>query len=118
MTAVLLKSMLLALVLTLMLELPAAAVLGVRGKTNFIIVILANTLTNPAVNCIHSFCRYSLGFGFAQMAVITALLEISAFVTEWLVYKKNTDVEKPFRLSLCCNAFSYLTGLGITAIIN
>ena len=118
MTAVLLKSMLLALVLTLMLELPAAAVLGVRGKTNFIIVILANTLTNPAVNCIHSFCRYALGFDFFQMAVITAFLEAAALVTEWLVYKKNTDIEKPFRLSLCCNAFSYLTGLGITAIIN
>lgn len=106
-----LESMLIALVLTLILELFFAALWGIRNRRDILIVILANVMTNPLVNFLHAvFADLIILKGWAMTAA-TAALEISAVIAEWYVYKKGTEIKKPFLFSLGANAFSFLCGL-------
>ena len=100
-----------ALLLTIFLEGLFGAVWGVKGGRNYIIMLLANLLTNPLVNAIHIYFAYELRLDGLAMAIITALLEIAAVTVEWLVYKSRTDIKKPFLFSLCANCFSFLCGI-------
>ena len=111
MTLAIIKSMGIALLLTILLEGLFGAIWGVKGVRNFVIMLLANLLTNPLVNVIHSFFAYEMRLDGTIMAIITALLEISAVIAEWLVYKSRTDIKKPFLFSLCANGFSFLCGI-------
>lgn len=105
-----------ALLLTILLEGLFGAVWGVRGGRNFIIMLLANLLTNPLVNVIHSFFAYEIRLDGVAMAIITAFLEIAAVTLEWLVYKSRTDIKKPFLFSLCANGFSFFCGVIINLL--
>ncbi|MGN0636810.1 MAG: hypothetical protein ACI4J0_00430 [Huintestinicola sp.] len=116
MTLAIIKAMGIALLLTILLEGLFGAIWGVRGGRNYIIMLLANLLTNPLVNVIHSYFAYELRFYGIIMVMITALLEISAVTAEWLVYKSRTDIKKPFLFSLCANGFSFLCGILINLL--
>lgn len=117
MTADILVSMGYALLLTVLLEGLFGVIWGVRGGRNYIIMLLANVMTNPLVNVIHSFFAYELRLGVVAMALITAVLEIAAVIAEWLVYKSRTDIKKPFLFSLCANGFSFLCGIIINIFL-
>lgn len=117
MTADILVSMGFALLLTVLLEGLFGLIWGVRGGRNFIIMLLANIMTNPAVNVIHSFCAYELRLDGVAMVLITAVLEIAAVIAEWLVYKSRTDIKNPFLFSLCANGFSFLCGIIINIFL-
>ena len=117
MTADILLSMGWALLLTILLEGLFGVIWGVRGGRNFVIMLLANIMTNPAVNIIHSFFAYELRLGGFAMMLVTAVLEISAVAAEWLVYKSRTDIKKPFLFSLCANGFSFLCGILINIFL-
>ena len=106
-----------ALLLTILLEGLFGVIWGVRGGRNFVIMLLANIMTNPAVNIIHSFFAYELRLGGIAMMLVTAVLEISAVSAEWLVYKSRTDIKKPFLFSLCANGFSFLCGILINIFL-
>ena len=113
MTADILVSMGYALLLTVLLEGLFGVIWGVSGGRNYIIMLLANVMTNPLVNVIHSFFAYELGIDGVAMVLITAVLEFAAVIAEWLVYKSRTDIKKPFLFSLCANGFSFLCGIFI-----
>lgn len=116
MTLAIIKSMGIALLLTILLEGLFGAIWGVKGGRNYIIMLLANVLTNPLVNIIHSFCAYELRLDGLIMVLITAFLEISAVILEWLVYKSRTDISKPLLFSLCANGFSFICGILINLL--
>lgn len=116
MTIAIIKAMGVALLLTILLEGLFGAIWGVKGGRNYIIMLLANLLTNPLVNVIHSYFAYEMRLDGILMVIITALLEISAVTLEWLVYKSRTDIKKPFLFSLCANGFSFLCGILINLL--
>lgn len=104
------------LVLTLLFELSAAAVCGVRNKKDLLNVGLANVMTNPPLVVSVFLINYFFGLKARLIAVI--ILEISAFASEGFVYSKTLSYKKlnPWVLSLILNGFSYLSGLVINYI--
>ncbi len=106
-----LGAMLTALACTLVLETGAAAALGVRSGGDFLIVVLANLLTNPVVSVLPSFAAYRFGTGL--LIPVTVLAELGAVLAEWLVYRRFLSFRRvpPFLLSLILNAVSYFTGV-------
>ena len=111
MTLDIIRSMGIALLLTILLEGFFGALWGIKGARHYMIMLLANVLTNPLVNFVHSFCKYELRISGIIMLLITAFLEISAVIAEWQVYRNRTDIKKPFLFSLCANGFSFLCGI-------
>ena len=70
-----LTSLLIALGLTLVLELLFALVWGVR-RDGLLLVVLMNVMTNPAVNVLHYIAVYLLGwpaFGVVPVLELTAV---------------------------------------------
>lgn len=110
MTAKIIAAMGISLGLTILLELLFALLTGVRG-TGLKVNILCNILTNPLVTSVYYLCKYGLMLHGAAMVIITAVLEISAVITEWRVYKACTDIKKPLLFSVGANCFSYFIGL-------
>lgn len=106
-----------SLAFTLITEICFALILGVRKKRDLLNVTLVNLMTNPLVVSI----SFSTGFLFGSKVrmICMAFLELSAFASEGLVYKKTLDYKKinPFLLSLLLNAASYLMGLVINTIL-
>ena len=100
-------SLIFALLLTEAVELPAARLLGVKGRDLWF-VVLANVLTNPAVNVL-----YAAAIVFTKLppAAVLAVLEAAAVIAEWIVYRYATDAKRPFLVSLVCNAASFVAGL-------
>ena len=107
-----LKTLVVSLLLTLILEELFALLWGLRGRRELTVVALVNILTNPVVVlCYHT----AVGlFGWSAVAV-TAVLEISAVIVEWLYYRACSEqLKKPLLFALLANAFSY----GMGCVIN
>lgn len=114
-TAALLLGMAVSLSLTIALELLfalAAGFLDSRTRTGRALMMncLANIMTNPLVCSLYYFFRYGLRVSGVGICLVTAVLEISAVLTEWRVYKSSTDIKRPLLFSLTANCFSYFTG--------
>lgn len=103
-------SLVLALLLTIVLEMPVCLLLGLRKKELFI-VLLVNVMTNPAVNVL-----YLLAGLYTRIprVVVIAVLEVSAVIAEWIVYRLLTEAKRPLLISLAANAVSFGVGLLIT----
>lgn len=110
--------MLVCLTLTLLIESLTALICGVRTKRDFLLIFLANLMTNPVLVCV----TFLLGFFFGMRVrmPVEILLEISVVFIEGLVYRKATDYKKldPFLLSLILNAASYLSGFVVNPILS
>lgn len=102
-----------ALLLTLAVEIPVCLLMGIRKK-GLLVVVLANVMTNPAVNVL-----YWLAAAYTALPAVAviAVLEVSAVVVEWIVYRLLTDAKRPLLVSLVANAVSFGTGLIITQLI-
>ena len=106
-------SLLLALLMTEAIEIPVCILWGMRGR-DLVFVLLANVLTNPLLNVLYAIsCLYTP----IPPAVSLAVLEISAVVAEWIVYRSATQAKRPFLASLSANAASFGLGLLITTFI-
>ena len=106
-----LRSLALSLGLTLLLEIPAALILGVRKKEDVLLVGLVNILTNPLVVLI---LNLFLVFTASPPPWFLILpLEILAVLAEGFVYQKGLSFRRvhPFLLSLILNGISYFGGL-------
>lgn len=107
------KSMIICLVCTLIIELIVALVLSVRDKRDLLNIILVNILTNPLVVSISLYIHVCYGNYYYRISMV--ILEVLVFIVEGIIYKKVLKREiNPFLLSLILNASSY--GLGL--IIN
>ena len=106
-----------SLILTLVIELPAAFLLGVRKKQDLLIVFLVNVLTNPAAVFLCLCARSYLTEGYI---IAELFVEVLVVVTEGLIYRgfsvKGKRIRQPFLLSFILNAASYLMGVVINLI--
>ena len=100
------KSLALSLCLTIILEFLFAFLWRIDQRY-FRLVAAVNILTNPIVVGCHIFTR--LYFPVA-IIYITIVLELSAIVTEGMLYKRYSDIKLPMLFSLCANLFSYSIG--------
>lgn len=103
----LIRSLIVSLAFTLMLELGFALILGVRSRRNLALVALVNVLTNPPVVLLCSLFPSPL---------LTIATELSAVFIEGVIYRAGTDFRRPMLFSLSANAFSYLIGLALNAL--
>lgn len=105
-----------SLILTLIIELVVAVILGVRGKEELLLVILVNVLTNPAVVFLN-LC----GECFTWWNTLCQLpLEAIAIVAEAVIYtrfskKPGWKITHPVLLSIIANVISY--GVGCLYIV-
>ena len=104
------------LILTILIECGIAYLLGVRKKTDVLIVMLVNLLTNPLVVSSVVAVNYFVGRQAAE--IFEYVSEIAVFLIEGFIYRKKLDYKKinPFILSLLLNAASYLSGVVFNSI--
>jgi len=99
------------------------AVMGLlfRRRDYMYYSLLANVITNPAVNLILFFCVGNLGWSYWPMLCV---LEISAVVIEAVIYSKICDFGigtgawgKALSLSVLLNGLSYGAGYVINGCV-
>lgn len=107
----LVNSYLLALLLTIAVELIVVLGFGFRQKTEIIAIIFINIFTNPALNYLLLVNNYfSL---FKSNLLLTLFLEFLVTFVEWklLIYAFQKKPSKLFKLSFAMNLFSYAAGV-------
>lgn len=107
----LLRGFLMALCLTLVLELLFALLWGVRKK-GLLLVVLMNILTNPAVNLLHYLAVYLLGW---PPIWVVPVLEAAAITAEGFCCKNM--IHRPWLFAILINGFSYAMGAAIQFLI-
>jgi hypothetical protein len=105
--------MLIALVLTDLFEFATAYVLGYRVLQIYIVILLANFITNPALNLI-----MQLGLNFFPKNVASSwviLLEMLVVILEWriLTYVHPKRSKQMLLLSFAMNCTSFIGGIFI-----
>ncbi len=99
-----------SLLLTLVLEGLFGLIWGIKGKRDWLLLLIVNVVTNPIVVTLH-YCVSSFW-------VVTLVLEIAAVLAEWLAYRRWGRTTHPaFLFALCANCFSYFSGLLINYFI-
>ena len=104
----------LSLGLTLVFELLIARLCRLRGR-DYLLVILVNILTNPAVVYLDMVCaaRFPNGRDLWQIP-----LEITAILIEgWCYAKYARSIRRPWMLALVANVFSYGFGLVLNTLL-
>ncbi len=110
------KSLIVSLALTLIIELTVSIIIGIRKKEDILVVICANICTNPVVvfisNCILLLNNMLIYF----IAVI--VLELIAWIVEFIIFKKCLRFNKisPLLISILNNSISFGLGLVINYI--
>ena len=100
----LLKMFGISLVLTMVLELPLAWLLGLRGGKCLMLAVLVNILTNPAAVLLHH-------LGVPQIPVELAVVAVEAGVYLSFSKAEGWEIPHPVRLAVVCNLVSWLTGV-------
>ena len=101
---------------TIVIEGVLAFLCGVRKRSDQLIVLLVNVLTNPLLVSIGYLIL--LRFGRTTYDAATAVMEIAVVFVEGWIYKKFlTDRKHQFWLSLFLNAGSFLIGMGLNQLI-
>lgn len=102
-------SLAVSLGLTLALELAFALIWRVE-RSDLPAVALANLLTNPVV----VLCHHAAAWYFPKYLVAATLaLELWAVGTEGLIYRRRSQINRPWAFSLSANLLSYCAGLFI-----
>ncbi len=98
-----------SLFLTLVLEGFFAFITGVRKRMDYLLLLLVNILTNPAVVLCYFLSRLIIPFTGLWLQLI---LELCAIIAEGSYYKKYAvSIKRPFLFSVSANGFSYGIGL-------
>ena len=102
------------LILTLILELAAALVIGIRKGFDLLVITFTNTLTNPLAVLVGMLLSAFTGI---PRLIYIILIELLVFITEALIYKKLLYSRKlnPFIVSLILNGVSFFIGTTIAA---
>ena len=105
------NNLIVALVLTVVLEVLIAILFNYRKKSEISIIVLINIITNPLLNYLLAVNNY---FNWLSVNIfILILLEIIVVMIEWLLlrYAIRKNPKKLFLLSLVMNATSFIVGL-------
>lgn len=109
-------TLIVCLILTLVLEEITALIVGVRKGFDLTVILFSNLLTNPVV----VFSGMLLAsFTSIPRPVYIIVLELAAFITEALIYRKLLFTKKPspFLLSLILNSVSFFAGTTLSSLI-
>lgn len=110
----LLPTFALSLGLTLLLELLIARLCRLRGR-DYLLVVLVNILTNPAVVYLDMVCAAWMPNGRDLWQIP---LEAAAILTEgWCYARFARSVRRPWMFALVANAFSYGCGLLLNTLL-
>lgn len=104
------------LALTVVVELAVAlAVFHVRDARYIAVVALAQVVTNPplVLATIVAGVAFDSEFAFATMLIV---LETAAVVAEGGIYRYAGLSDRPYILSLACNAASFAIGFAISLV--
>lgn len=107
------RSLIISLILTIVIELFISICIGIRKKNDIITIIATNTLTNPIVVFIYNIIVNSLEELLYWIVIIA--IEIIVIFVEGKVYKKVLEYKKisGIKLSFINNIMSF----GISLII-
>jgi O-antigen/teichoic acid export membrane protein len=105
------SNLILALALTVVIEIIVAILLGYRKKWELLTIVLINVITNPILNYILIVNSYFNWLSINIFIVIS--LEVIVVIVEWLLlkYTFRKDSKKLLILSVAMNATSFLVGL-------
>ena len=110
----LLRTLLLSLLLTLIVELTFALCCKKR-RFDLLLAALVNIATNPPVVLIYTLLRQSVRIPGLLLALP---LELAAIAVEAFFYKRFADdIKRPLLFSLCANVLSYSTGLMLNILL-
>lgn len=98
-----------SLIITIIIEVVVALIIGIKNKKYIINIILVNILTNPMVNSISVYFNFYYSIMAGDVSIL--ILEILAFMIEAYIYKLTKVSKYPIKLSLILNISSYLIGL-------
>jgi len=94
--------------LTLVFEVGFYLIAYKRNKSDVLLVVLVNTLTNPIVVLLYWIAYFNTNWN--TIAIIVPL-ELFAVLTEGFIYSKHAQsIKRPFLFSLAANAFSFTLG--------
>ena len=104
------------LLLTVAVETLFAAILKTRRPRDFLLVVLANVMTNPVLVSVTYLIRVTQGMKAYFIAL--ALFEVAAAFAEALVYRSAMKNKfNPFLFSLILNAASFSIGWVINRFV-
>jgi hypothetical protein len=107
-----------ALLLTLVVEVPVAWAMGLRGRRPLTAVILVNLITNPLVN----YVVFAFAVSYPELAqntglyyALVAVLEVLVVIAEWrlLLWVLGGSSRRLLLTSLVMNAASFGIGAAI-----
>ena len=104
------------LILTIVVELFVARLLGIKNKQELLIIIAAQIFTNPIAVFITSAC-IDWAADSAQYYGCVVAVELAVIIVEGLIYKLKGVSSAPWRLSILCNLASVSVGILIQALI-
>lgn len=104
------------LILTIVVELFVARLLGINNKQELLIIIAAQIFTNPIAVFITSAC-IDWTADSAQYYGCVVAVELAVIIVEGLIYKLKGVSSAPWRLSILCNLASVSVGFLIQTLI-
>lgn len=106
-----------SLILTIIIEVVVAIIIGIRTKKDIFNVILVNMITNPIVNIVPIALNVYVSLKARNISIY--ILEVLVLFTEGLIYKKVLDYKKLnyFLISLILNLASYGTGIILNSFV-
>lgn len=104
------RIMIKCLLLTVLIELAIALLIGIVKRRDLLNVILVNVVTNPLVVSLP--ILFMLLYGVRARYIVLIILELLTVIFEGFIYSKVLDYKKlnPYIISLMLNLGSYLIG--------
>lgn len=110
----LIRSLVMSLVITEILELAASACFPKRNLHDFIVVFLVNIITNPVV----VYLTFWFGHRLMPYYLWVIMIESTVWISESLIFRKCLkEKHNPFLYSFVLNASSYFGGMLLDYII-
>ncbi|MCF0229092.1 MAG: hypothetical protein HUJ76_05290 [Parasporobacterium sp.] len=104
-------------IITIVVEITAALIWGVRSGRSILAVLWINTITNPAVSILRLISYRMISSADVRL-VIVILAEIAVLLAEWKLFSHFISERKPyFLMSLTLNGASYGAGLLLPVIL-
>lgn len=104
------NSFLIPLVLTVIIEMAVAYLMGIRGRRNCFLILLVNIMTNVTINWLHGILFK--WFDNSGTVIIYTAGEMIVVLAEYCLYRKdlNTDTSI-WKYALLANTASVLGGI-------
>jgi len=98
------------LILTIIIEIIVALIIGIRNKKDIFNIILVNILTNPLVTSIPVY--FNIKYGVFERDIALIILELFTVIIEGIIYIKFLNFKKinSILISIYLNACSYFVG--------